>query len=105
MSKQRPVEEGVKGREYESKIPHTLHATKDIHQPTHTAESSKHGGSRNGVKAKKKTKFKRSRVCTKGMSTTYLYPANIWEVSHGLRLSEGVIWWWREKEVYSRVPT
>ena len=54
MPKERPVQEGVKGKEYEPKSPHILHATKDKNQPTRTAESNKHGNSRNGVKTKKK---------------------------------------------------
>ena len=29
---------------------------------------------------------------TKGPSTTYLYPANTWEVGHESRVSEGVVW-------------
>ena len=54
MPKQRPVQKGVKGREYEHKSSHILHVTKDKHQPARTVESNKHGGSRNCVKARKK---------------------------------------------------
>ena len=46
--------EGIKGREYEPKSPHVLHTTRDKHQSKRAAKSNKHGGSRNGVKAKKK---------------------------------------------------
>ena len=54
FAKQCPVQKGVKGREYEPKSSHILHATKDKHQPTCTVESNRHGGSRNCVKARKK---------------------------------------------------
>ena len=54
MSKQHPVQEGVKGKEYKPKSPHILHATKDKHQLARTTESNKHGGSKNGVKVRKK---------------------------------------------------
>ena len=54
LPKQRPVQEGIKGREHEPKSPHILHATKDKHQPVRIAESNKHGGSRNCVKVRKK---------------------------------------------------
>ena len=46
--------EGIKGREYEPKSTHVLHTTRDKHQSKHAAESNKHGGSKNGVNAKKK---------------------------------------------------
>ena len=46
--------EGIKGREYEPKSPRILHATRDKHQLERTAESNKHGDSKNGVKTKKK---------------------------------------------------
>ena len=49
-----PKQEGVKGRKYEPKSQHILHATKDKHQLARTIESNKHGDSRNGVKARKK---------------------------------------------------
>ena len=52
--KQRLVQEGIKGNEYEPKSLHILHATKDKHQPVRTTESNKHEGSNNGVKARKK---------------------------------------------------
>ena len=45
----------------------------------------------------KRNKFKQSGACTKGKGTTYLYPANTWEVGHRSRLSEGVVWRWEEK--------
>ena len=44
----------MKGRRYEPKSLHILHATKDKHQLVYTAESNKCKGSRNGVKARKK---------------------------------------------------
>ena len=44
----------MKGREYEPKSPHILYATKDKHQPARPAESNQHGGSRNGMKVRKK---------------------------------------------------
>ena len=34
---------------------------------------------------------------TKGPGTTYLYLANTWEVGHGSRVSEGVVWRWGER--------
>jgi len=45
-----------------------------------------------------RNKFRGSGACTKGQGTIYLYPTNTWEVGHGSRLSEGVIWWWGEKK-------
>ena len=42
---------------------------------------------------------------TQGLSTTYLYPANIRKVGHGLEVREGVVWQWGEGEAYSGVPT
>ena len=54
LPKQRLVQEGIKGREHEPKSPHILHATKDKHQPERTAKPNKHGGGRNGLKARKK---------------------------------------------------
>ena len=46
--------EGMKCKEHEPKSPRILHATRDKHQLGRTAESSKHGGNKNGVKAKQK---------------------------------------------------
>ena len=38
---------------------------------------------------------------TKGLSTTYLYPANTWEVGHESRVSEGVVWqWWERRGLF-----
>ena len=48
------VQEGIKGSKYEPKSPYILHATRDKYQPVCTAESNKHKGSRNSVKARKK---------------------------------------------------
>ena len=42
------------------------------------------------MKARKGTDLDRSGAYTQGLSTTYLYPANTWEVGHELRVSEGV---------------
>ena len=44
----------MKSREHKPESPHILHTTKDKHQLTRAVESNKHGGSRNGVKARKK---------------------------------------------------
>ena len=46
--------EGIKGGEHELKSSHILHTTRDKHQLESTTESNKHGGSKNGVKARKK---------------------------------------------------
>ena len=54
LPKKRPVQKRIKGREYELKSSHILHATKDKYQLAHLVESNNHGGSTNGVKARKK---------------------------------------------------
>ena len=87
----------MKGKEHEPKTLHFLYATRDKHQPEYTAESNKYGGSRNGVKDRKK-QFRWTGVYTKDQGTTYLYLANTWEVGHGSMYSEGVVWWWGERE-------
>jgi len=46
-----------------------------------------------------------SEARTQGLGTTYLYPANIREVSHGLEVKEGVVWWCGEGGSYFGVPT
>ena len=39
----------------------------------------------------------RSEAYIKGPGTTYLYPANTWEVGHGSRVSKSMVWRWRER--------
>ena len=92
MPKQQPVQEGIKGREHELKSPHILYAIKDKHQPVRTAESNKHEGSRNGVKAKKK-QIQMEWSMHKGPGHHLLVPSQYMGVAHELRYSEGVVWW------------
>ena len=80
----------MKGREHEPKNPHILHAIRDKHQPKCTAESNKHKGNRNGVKARKK-QIQTEWSMHKGPRYHLLYPANTWEVGHRSRLSKGVV--------------
>jgi len=54
LPKRYPIQEGMKGRKYEPKNPHILHATKDKYQLVRTTKSNKRKGSRNGVKVRKK---------------------------------------------------
>ena len=46
-----------------------------------------------------------SEARTQGLGTTYLYPTNIREVSHGSKVREGVVWWWGEGGSYFGVLT
>ena len=50
------------------------------------AESDKHRGNGKYVKARKVMDLNKSGACTQGLGTTYLYPANIVEVGHGLEV-------------------
>ena len=83
----------MKDREYEPKSPYVLHAARVKHPPKRTAKSDKHEGNNKGVKARKGTDSNGSGAYTQGPGTNYLYPTNTWEVGHGLRVSEGVVWW------------
>ena len=49
------------------------------------------------VRRPERNKFRQSDAGIKGQGTTYLYPANTWEVGHRSRLSEGVVWRWEKK--------
>ena len=52
---------------------------------------------------KRRQKEKIVEQAYKGQSTTNLYPANTrW--AHSQRDSEGVVWWWGEKGVYTWFP-
>ena len=46
-------------------------------------ESNKPGGNGKRVRSRKVMSSDRSGACTQGLNTTYLYPANTGEVSHG----------------------
>ena len=68
-------------------------------------ESNKPGVNGKRVRSRKVMSSDRSGACTQGSDTTYLYPANTGEVSHGPEVWEGVIWWWEERGAYFGVPT
>ena len=103
LPKQHLVQEGMRGRKNGPKNPHTLHAIKDKHQPIRTAKSN-NARAAEIVWRLERNKFRQSGACIKGQDIPYLYPANTWEVGHGSRYSEGVVWWWGEEGVYSGVP-
>ena len=104
FSKWYPVWEGMKRRRYEPKSPHVLHATKDKHQLACTTESNKMQRQQKWCEGQKETNLDGVGACTKGQGTTYLYLVNTWEVGHGPRHSEGVVWRWGENGVYSKFP-
>ena len=87
--------EGIKGKEHKPKSPHILHATRDKHQLEHTGEWKNTKTTKMEWRLERK-KFRQNGACTKGQGTTYLYPANTWEVGHESRYSKGVVWRWRK---------
>ena len=46
-----------------------------------------------------------SGTCTQGSNTTYMYLANIGEVSHESEVREGVVWRWGKGRAYFGVPS
>ena len=40
---------------------------------------------------------------SQGLRTTNLYPANTGVIGYGSKVSESMVWWWEEREAYSRV--
>ena len=96
MPKKRPVQKRIKGREYELKSSHILHATKDKHQLAHIVESNNHGGSTNGVKARKK----QSSGGVEHTQRVKAPPTCTQPIHGGSRLLEGVVWRWGERGVY-----
>ena len=63
-----------------------INAARVKRAPELTAESDKPGGNDKHVRARKAMDLYESGACTQGSGTTYLYPANIGEVDHGLEL-------------------
>ena len=60
-----------------------INAARVKRAPELTAESDKPGGNGKRVRARKVTDSYGSGACTQGLSTTYLYLANIGKVGHG----------------------
>ena len=102
LPKRYPIQEGMKGRKYKPKRPHILRTRKDKHQLVHIVESN-NARAVEMVWRPERNKFRWSGACTKGQGTTYLYPANTWEVGHWSRYSEGMVWRWGENGVYSEI--
>ena len=63
-----------------------IHAVRVKRAPKRAAESDKPEGNDKHVRARKAMDLYESGACTQGSGTTYLYPANIGEVDHGLEL-------------------
>ena len=81
-----------------------IHATRIKQAPKHAAELEKPVGNGKRMNARKAMDSYGSRAHTQGSDTTYLYPANTGEVSHGLEVREGVVWQWGEGGAYFGVP-
>ena len=82
-----------------------IHASRVKQAWGRSAESNKPEGNGKHVRARKATNLYRNGACIQGLSTTYLYPANIREVCHGSEVWEGVVWRWGEWGAYFGVPT
>ena len=76
----------MEGREREPKGPYVFHTARVKHLPKRTTKSDKHDGNSKGVKARKVIDSNGNGACTQDLGTTYLYPANTWEVGHGSRV-------------------
>ena len=86
------------------KIQELIHTARVKQAPERAAESNKPVGNGKCVRAKKAMDSYGSGACTQGLGTTYLYPTNTGEVSHGSEVREGVVWWWGEEGAYFGVP-
>ena len=74
----------MESREREPKGSCIFHAARVKQLPERIAKSDKHRGNGNCVNARKVMDSDGSGAYTQGPSTTYLYPANIGKVGHGL---------------------
>ena len=70
-------------REQKPKDPCIIHAARVKQIPERVAKSDKCGDNGKCVKAKKVMDSDGSGICTQGLGTTYLYPANTGEMGHG----------------------
>ena len=75
--------EEMESRECKPKGPCIFHAARVKQFPKCTTELDKCGGNGICVKARKVMDSNRSKACTQGLGTTYLYLANTGEVGHG----------------------
>ena len=73
-------------REQKPKDPCIIHAARVKRIPEHVAELDKPRGNGKRMKVRKAMDSNRSRACTQGLGTTYLYLANTGEVGHGLEV-------------------
>ena len=87
---------GWKARNMSSKT-HTSFTPQEINTNQNVQHNQTNMEEAEMVWRPERNKFRRSGACTKGEGTTYLYPTNTWEVGHGSRYSEGVVWWWGER--------
>ena len=70
-------------REQKPKDPCIIHAARVKQIPERVAELDKPRGNGKRMRARKAMDSNRSRACTQGSGTTYLYLANTGEVGHG----------------------